>query len=44
MRAVFDKFVWCMIGTEEQESGMDLSSSLVKHSESLIERLKSLKG
>ncbi|PON86351.1 WW domain containing protein [Trema orientale] len=44
VRAVSDKFVHGMIGMEDHESGMDLSSSLVKHSESLIERLKSVKG
>lgn len=44
MSAICDKFVQDMISTEDHEPGMDLSSSLIKYSESLIERLKSVKG
>ncbi|KAK9268726.1 hypothetical protein L1049_000487 [Liquidambar formosana] len=36
--------IYCKIANEEQETGIDLSSRLVKYGEHLLERLKSLKG
>ncbi|XP_062078974.1 uncharacterized protein LOC133783376 isoform X2 [Humulus lupulus] len=44
MKDVYDKLVYGMMDTEDHGSGMDLSTSLIKRSESLIEKLKSIKG
>ncbi|XP_030510321.2 uncharacterized protein LOC115725049 isoform X1 [Cannabis sativa] len=44
MKDVYDKLVYGMMDTEGHGSGMDLSTSLIERSESLIEKFKTVKG